>query len=227
MAVASRSLEMRYGARGLRGVLMRRMIGERYRRGRRAPAFRPFRSHSLAPVLNHHGRDERLLVRASKSSRYSYSEGRASRPRHAATRCDRRAAHRLCTATPAHSATYPPLRELPRSGADIPVCARPRGQTGMSAPQYHAPSLRLAGTASPHLCWRAFADASPALDDNRQRLASGRQTPNSMTISRPYRASRFWPITQGVALGWYIAPLQGAGAFFGWTIIATTQWLAI
>ena len=79
----------------------------------------------------------------------------------------------------------------------------------MSAPQYHAPSLRLAGTASPHLCWRAFADASPALDDNRQRLASGRQTPNSMTISRPYRASRFWPITQGVALGWYVSPLQG------------------
>ena len=78
-----------------------------------------------------------------------------------------------------------------------------------SAPQYHAPSLRLAGTASPHLCWRAFADASPALDDNRQRLASGRQTPNSMTISRPYRASRFWPITQGVALGWYVSPLQG------------------
>ncbi len=91
LAVASRSLPMRTGARGLRGVLIRRMIGERYRRGR-APAFRPFRSHSLAPVLNHHGRDERLLVRASKSSRYSYSEGRASRPRHAATRCDRRAA---------------------------------------------------------------------------------------------------------------------------------------
>ena len=30
-----------------------------------------------------------------------------------------------------------------------------------------------------------------------------------MTISRPYRASLFWPIPQGVALGWYIAPLQG------------------
>ena len=48
------------------------------------------------------------------------------------------------TANPANSATYPPLRERPQSGADIPVCARPRGQTGMSAPHYHAPSLRLA-----------------------------------------------------------------------------------
>jgi hypothetical protein len=45
-----------------------------------------------------------------------------------------------------------------QSGADIPVCARPRGQTGMSAPQYHAPSLRRARTASPfYLCWRASA----------------------------------------------------------------------
>jgi hypothetical protein len=34
---ASRSLQMRYGARGLRGVLMRRMDGEQHRRGRRAP----------------------------------------------------------------------------------------------------------------------------------------------------------------------------------------------
>ena len=117
LAVASRSLPMRTGARGLRGVLIRRMIGERYRRGRRAPAFRPFRSHSLAPVLNHHGRDERLLVRASKSSRYSYSEGRASRPRHAATRCDRRAAVMERIVWGRHS-------RLPRSPA----------QTGMSAP---------------------------------------------------------------------------------------------
>ncbi len=30
---ALRSLPMRFGARGLRGVLMRRMTGERYRRG--------------------------------------------------------------------------------------------------------------------------------------------------------------------------------------------------
>ena len=117
LAVASRSLPMRTGARGLRGVLIRRMIGERYRRGRRAPAFRPFRSHSLAPVLNHHGRDERLLVRASESSRYSYSEGRASRPRHAATRCDRRAAVMERIVWGRHS-------RLPRSPA----------QTGMSAP---------------------------------------------------------------------------------------------
>ena len=57
-------------------------------------------------------------------------------------------------------------------GADIPVCARPRGQTGMSAPHYHAPSLRLAETASPHLCLRAFAEASPALDDNRRQRTS-------------------------------------------------------
>ena len=34
-------------------------------------------------------------------------------------------------------------------GADIPVCARLRGQTGMSAPHCHAPSLRQAGTATP------------------------------------------------------------------------------
>ena len=108
-----------------------------------------------------------------------------------------------CNANPAHSATYPPLRELHQSGADIPVCARTRGQTGMSAPHYHTPALRLAGTASPHLRLRAFARASPALDDrrrhpttinhNRHRLASGRQAPSSMTISRPFRASLFSP----------------------------------
>jgi hypothetical protein len=107
------------------------------------------------------------------------------------------------TANPAQYATYPPLRELPQSGADIPVCARPRGQAGMSATHYHAPSLRLAETASPHLRLRAFARASPALDDrrrhpttinhNRHRLASGRQAPSSMTISRPFRASLFSP----------------------------------
>ncbi len=73
-----------------------------------------------------------------------------------------------CNANPAYSATYPPLRELSQSGADIPVCALPRGQTGMSAPQSHAPSLRLAGTASPYLSWRAFAGANPALDDSRR-----------------------------------------------------------
>jgi hypothetical protein len=52
-------------------------------------------------------------------------------------------------------------RMLPQCGADIPVCARPRGQAGMPAPHYHAPSLRLAGTASPHLCWRSRGN-SPA-----------------------------------------------------------------
>jgi hypothetical protein len=40
-------------------------------------------------------------------------------------------------------------RQSHQSGADIPVCAGMRGQTGMSAPHYHAPSLRPAGTASP------------------------------------------------------------------------------
>jgi len=39
----------------------------------------------------------------------------------------------------------------------------------MSAPHYHAPSLRLAGTASPHLCLRALAGASPTLDDSRRQ----------------------------------------------------------
>jgi hypothetical protein len=39
----------------------------------------------------------------------------------------------------------------------------------MSAPQYHAPLLRLAGTASPHLRLRAFASAFPALDDNQRQ----------------------------------------------------------
>ena len=60
-----------------------------------------------------------------KSIRYSEPQGRASRPRHAATRCDRRAAHtRHCNANSAYSATHPPLRKLLQSGADIPVCAR-------------------------------------------------------------------------------------------------------
>jgi hypothetical protein len=60
-----------------------------------------------------------------------------------------------------------PATNAAQSGADIPVCARPRGQTGMSAPHYHAPSQRLAGTASPHLCWRAFAEAHQTLDPHR------------------------------------------------------------
>ena len=58
---------------------------------------------------------------------------------------------------------------VPQCGADIPVCTGLRGQAGMPAPHYHAPSLRLAGTASPHLCWRAFAEASQRRDDNRRR----------------------------------------------------------
>ena len=78
-----------------------------------------------------------------------------------------------CNANPAHSATYPPLRELHQSGADIPVCARTRGQTGMSAPHYHTPALRLAGTASPHLRLRAFARASPALDEFKRGFGVG------------------------------------------------------
>ena len=46
---ASRSLTMRLGARGLRGVLMRRMNSERYRRGRRAPRC-GFSVHTTATV---------------------------------------------------------------------------------------------------------------------------------------------------------------------------------
>ena len=119
---------------------------------------------------------------------------------------------RPCNTNPARSATYPPLRELPQSGADIPVCARPRGQTGMSAPHYHAPSLRLAGTASPHLCWRAFAEAFPALDDRRRQATTADNlqiAPVPRTISRLFSARHFGPIPQGVALGWYVSPFQG------------------
>jgi hypothetical protein len=69
-----------------------------------------------------------------------------------------------------------PSTNAAQCGADIPVCARLRGQTGMSAPHYHAPSRAgLAGTASPYLCLRAFAGAVPVLDDNRPRRSS-RQT---------------------------------------------------
>ncbi len=127
-------------------------------------------------------------------------EGRARRPRHAAMRCDRRAAHKTPYSQPAHSATYPPLRELPQSGADIPVCAGLRGQTEMSAPHYHTPSLRLAGTASPHLCWRALAGASPALHDNRRQSTTAciwQTDAYSMTMSRPYRASLFFDLYPG------------------------------
>ena len=71
------------------------------------------------------GRGKRLLAQGEPSAshtrvsvctgiRYSEPQGRASRPCHAATRCDRRAAHRLCTANPAHacrlSARYSPCR---------------------------------------------------------------------------------------------------------------------
>ena len=41
LVLAFRSLRMRFGARGLRGVLGSAWGGERFRRGRRAPAFRP------------------------------------------------------------------------------------------------------------------------------------------------------------------------------------------
>ena len=89
-----RSLRMRYGARGLRGVLGSAWGGERYsnRKVGRAVPVTPLRGVTGEPHTRH------------------------------------------CSANPAHSATYPPLRNLPQSGADIPVCARPRGQTGMSAP---------------------------------------------------------------------------------------------
>jgi len=60
-------------------------------------------------------------------------------------------------------------RSCPQSGADIPVCAPGCGQTGMSAPHCHTPSLRLAGKAAPYLCWRASAEVSTALDDSRRQ----------------------------------------------------------
>ena len=161
------------------------------------PVLRRDCNHHAAPVPNHPAR------RPDTSSRYSNRKvGRAVpvTPLRGVTG-EPHTGHG--TANPAQYATYPPLRELPQSGADIPVCARPRGQAGMSATHYHAPSLRLAETASPHLRLRAFARASPALDDrrrhpttinhNRHRLASGRQAPSSMTISRPFRASLFSP----------------------------------
>ncbi len=62
----------------------------------------------------------------------------------------------------------------PQCGADIPVCAGLRGQAGMPAPHCHTPSLRLAGTASPYVRWRAFAGASTTLAPHRppSRLAN-------------------------------------------------------
>ena len=86
----------------------------------------------------------------------------------------------------------------------------------MSAPQYHAPSLRLAGTASPHLCLRAFARATLALDDSRRQpttiynglhLADRRHIPS--LCHAPSGLGIFWLIPQGVALGWYVSPFQG------------------
>ncbi len=86
----------------------------------------------------------------------------------------------------------------------------------MSAPHYHAPSLRLAGTASPHLCLRAFAAAFPELDDSRRQSTT---IDNSLhpayirIIPGLYHAPSglviILPNPQGVALGWYVAPFQG------------------
>ena len=135
---------MNLGARGLRGVLMRRMDGERHRRGRRAPAFRLFRSHYCDRTVSRRGkRPHRLtvqhalvLVLVLVLERAS-TTGTADRYRQVSTGDDRIDGH---------------LRMGPQSGADIPVCAGRRGQAGMPAPHCHAPSLRLAGTASPCAC---------------------------------------------------------------------------
>ena len=56
LGLAFSSLQMRFGARGLRGVLMRRMDRERHRRGRRAPAFRLFRSHYCDRTVSRSGK---------------------------------------------------------------------------------------------------------------------------------------------------------------------------
>jgi len=52
----------------------------------------------------------------------------------------------------------------------------------------------LAGTASPHLCWRAFAEAFPALDDSRRQ---------STTIDNGLHRHTY------VLFHDYIPPLQG------------------
>ena len=132
---------MHLGARGLRSVLMRRMDGERHRRGRRAPAFRLFRSHYCDRTVSRSGkRPHRLtvqhalvLVLVLVLERAS-TTGTADRYRQVSTGDDRIDGH---------------LRMGPQSGADIPVCAGRRGQAGMPAPHCHAPSLRPAGTALP------------------------------------------------------------------------------
>ena len=95
------------------------------------------------------------------------------------------------------------LRKSPR--ADRNVCP--------TIPRSIAAASRN-GVAPPVLARLCRSDTGtprqPAtINYNRQRLASGIHTSYSMTMSRPFRASRFWPVTQGVALDWYIAPFQG------------------
>ena len=157
---------MHLGARGLRGVLMRRMDGERHRRGRRAPAFRLFRSHYCDRTVSRSGkRPHRLtvqhalvLVLVLVLERAS-TTGTADRYRQVSTGDDRIDGH---------------LRMGPQSGADIPVCAGRRGQAGMPAPHCHAPSLRL-GTASPLAPCPDTLSPTPCLPHlvESDRVASG------------------------------------------------------
>ncbi len=164
---------MRTGARGLRGVLGSAWMendtagdGGLQRSGFSVHIrWCPYRTTPLATPAQAHGTANRRVGRAVP---VTPPRGVTGEP-HA----------RHCTADPAHPTTYPTLRELPHCGADIPVCARPRGQTRMSAPHYHAPSLRLAGTASPHLCLRAFSGATPALDDSRRQSTTAYHPANN------------------------------------------------
>ena len=116
---------MRYGARGLRGVLMRRMDGERHRRGRRAPRY-GLSVHTTATVPSAAAASARI------GSRYSILSSSSSCPparpvlpilptgyRQVSTGDDWIDDHR---------------RMVPQCGADIPVCAGSRGQAVLPAP---------------------------------------------------------------------------------------------
>jgi hypothetical protein len=86
-----------------------------------------------------------------------------------------------------------------------------------------SPALRLLLEPHPHAAGTPHLPTTP----RRGRRASGRQTPYSKTMSRPFRASHFLAHSPGRCPGLVCRAPSGHRGGFGWTIIATTQWLAI
>jgi hypothetical protein len=172
---------MRTGARGLRGVLMRRMGGERYLQPRRRHGARISCSCTLAVCHP------------------------SSRPH--------------CTAAAVPPAPHSPIIRLHDARTTARRC---RNRAELETNYHHFTARSSCRSRSWSNVNRRHHNLAPSVNPNcrmSRRDPHGSDvpcskgarffSPSSMTICRPLRASRLCPFPQGVALGWYIAPLQG------------------